>query len=108
MYTAVNSVADDLARMIRSSARAPSPHWGPTSSLDVRSTVIMASTLAAVASYITPALPTGGTAVRWRTFLSSASLMGAQSAFDMSRQASLAAKSWSAHAHVWANNATAC
>jgi hypothetical protein len=45
----------------------------------------------------------GGLAHGWRKFLWRTSLMAAASGFNMTHHASIAAKSWHAHARGWAN-----
>lgn len=84
----------------------PRSHRSPLTSLPhALSTATMASTSATEASSITAASLADCTADLWRRFLWRTSLVVVTSGFDTTCHSSIAAKSWRAHAHAWANAA---
>ena len=86
--------------------RERSPHLHLISSHRERFTPITGFTLDMDVSSITPVWRTDCGAVRWKRFLSSVLLRVTASGFDMTRDASVAAKSWNGRARASANAAT--
>ena len=103
MQSAFNAITSGSSHAIRSSELTKNPRSPLISSPRARSTAIMVSTSAMVASFITLGLATDCAADRWKTFLSSTSRAAVASGFDMIGHASIVAKWWHARVGGWAN-----
>ena len=107
MQSSVNAVTSGSPHAIRSSVLAQNLRSPLISSPHARSTAIMVSTSATVASFITVGLAMDYAADRWKRFLSNTSRGAMASGFDMIGHASIVAKWWHGHVRASANAAIA-